>query len=380
MSDRSIVNVRPTKKFFIDSITRDIGIEQCITDLIDNSISGAKRSRKNNSYMGYYINIVCAKNSFTIEDNCGGIPLEEAKQYVFRFGNNDDNLKSYSSSGFGIGMKRAFFKIGKSINVESTTGDSRFVVKLNVGKWLEDNEWTIVVESKDNLGNKIGTKIQIKEINKPISKEFEDIRFTSRLVKLIEKRYCNDISKGLEITINRVKVNRKATQQEELYAKSYSFKNVKINVIVMKDKIASQECGWDIILNGKMVIAGNKDELTGWGKENKEGKKINWDDQVFGKFRGSIFAETDNPLLLPFTTTKEGIDKDTEVYHFIVNKMLEAIQECTGEFTERNVINIQYAKPADEVELLKKHFNVSTARGVGINTYDEYFKKISKVK
>lgn len=47
---------------------------------------------------------------FVIEDSCGGIPLEEAERYVFRFGNNDDHLKSYSSIGFGVGMKSANVK------------------------------------------------------------------------------------------------------------------------------------------------------------------------------------------------------------------------------------------------------------------------------
>lgn len=54
-SNKSIVDISPAKKFFVDSITRDISIEKYIMDLIDNSIEGTKRNRKTDSYKGYYI-------------------------------------------------------------------------------------------------------------------------------------------------------------------------------------------------------------------------------------------------------------------------------------------------------------------------------------
>ncbi len=37
----SIIEGNPTKKFFIEMITRDISIEDAIIDLLDNSIDGA---------------------------------------------------------------------------------------------------------------------------------------------------------------------------------------------------------------------------------------------------------------------------------------------------------------------------------------------------
>lgn len=147
MSNKSIVDISPTKNVFVDAITRDITIEKCIMDLIDNSIDGAKRNRQIDTYKGYYIKIFFCKQKFTIEDNCGGIPIEEAKQYAFRFWNNDDHLKNYLSGGFGIGMKRAFLKIGKDIRVESITDNGGFRVELDVDKWLKQEGWTIEVES-----------------------------------------------------------------------------------------------------------------------------------------------------------------------------------------------------------------------------------------
>ena len=66
MSNKSIVDISPTKKFFVDSITRDISLEKCIMDLIDNSIGGAKRHRKADSYKGYYIKIFFSAKIYTL--------------------------------------------------------------------------------------------------------------------------------------------------------------------------------------------------------------------------------------------------------------------------------------------------------------------------
>ena len=67
-------------------------------------------------YNGFYSKITITDTSFTIEDNCGGIPMEVAEKYAFRMGRSaeksDDELPTVGI--YGIGMKRAIFKIGRS--------------------------------------------------------------------------------------------------------------------------------------------------------------------------------------------------------------------------------------------------------------------------
>ena len=45
----NVIEGNPTKKFFIDMITRDISIEDAIVDLLDNSIDGANRINREES-------------------------------------------------------------------------------------------------------------------------------------------------------------------------------------------------------------------------------------------------------------------------------------------------------------------------------------------
>ena len=39
-------NAHPTKDFFVKMITKDIALEDCLLDLIDNCIDGARRHSK----------------------------------------------------------------------------------------------------------------------------------------------------------------------------------------------------------------------------------------------------------------------------------------------------------------------------------------------
>ena len=116
----NIIEGNPTKKFFIEMITRDISIEDAIIDLLDNSIDGANRINQND-YSNLYIDLTVNGNEFIIRDNCGGFSLETAQKYAFRFGRPDNAPRMHNNTvgRFGIGMKRSLFKIGKIFDVET---------------------------------------------------------------------------------------------------------------------------------------------------------------------------------------------------------------------------------------------------------------------
>ena len=80
------VNANPTKEFFISMLTRDIDVRAAILELIDNSIDGAKRLRPEGDFSGLYIDITYDTEHFIIEDNCGGMGIDIATEYAFRFG------------------------------------------------------------------------------------------------------------------------------------------------------------------------------------------------------------------------------------------------------------------------------------------------------
>jgi hypothetical protein len=112
-----------TKDFFVGMLTRDIELSDAILDLLDNCLDGIVRQKKEANknqnpqfYKGYYSTLTIMQDKFIIEDNCGGIPREITEKYAFRMGRSsdkiDDDLPTVGI--YGIGMKRAIFKIGRS--------------------------------------------------------------------------------------------------------------------------------------------------------------------------------------------------------------------------------------------------------------------------
>jgi len=169
----------PTKDFFVGMLTRDIELSDAILDLLDNCLDGVVRqkgvldkSKSPNYYSGFYSNITITSDSFTIEDNCGGIPRDVAEKYAFRMGRSpekgEDDLPTVGI--YGIGMKRAIFKMGKSAKVITRNDGTLYQVTVP-SDWADsDNNWEFPLEeinSEDLLLNG-GTKIQISDINPEI--------------------------------------------------------------------------------------------------------------------------------------------------------------------------------------------------------------------
>lgn len=102
----------PTKTFFVRMLTRDITLDDCILDLVDNSIDGAWESSGekpsalivDEALADYSIEITVDSERFKISDNCGGITLEEAVNYAFTFGRKPTERQAEYSVGVYGGL------------------------------------------------------------------------------------------------------------------------------------------------------------------------------------------------------------------------------------------------------------------------------------
>ena len=109
----------PSKDLFITMLVKDITLKDAIGDLIDNSVDAAnEKSKSTTDLNGFSINIQLDKTHFMITDNCGGIEEETARESAFKLGKpRNYNYGKHTIGLFGIGMKRAFFKLGENIIV-----------------------------------------------------------------------------------------------------------------------------------------------------------------------------------------------------------------------------------------------------------------------
>jgi hypothetical protein len=428
-----IIDADPTKDFFISMLVKDIGTTRAIIDLVDNCVDGARRLRPNGKYDGLKITIETTKQHFKISDNCGGIPVDLAKHYAFRFG-RPANMEAtpYSVGLFGVGMKRAFFKLGKNFRIESTTQTSKFVVAEDVEKWKLRDEWNFeFVELEQNRKrvplSETGTVIVVGSLHGSIAESFSLDAFKTRLATELAVAHIDPTTKGLDIVFNGVPLK----QQSLLLFESRSLKSahrrfvfhqgserVKVRLYAGIAESDPSAAGWYVFCNGRLVLAADQDIVTGWGETREVPKYHN----QYARFRGYAFFDSRNAALLPWNTTKTGVDTDSPRYRATRLKMigltrpvisflnrldaekgrgltddkpLEAAVELAKpieleDIPARSLFRapkpgaprvfpqmgrIQYFKPEEKIRLVRKALKVSTLKDVGERTFDYFYKR-----
>src|SRR5260370_16240164 len=159
----STVKAYPRKQFFIEMFTRDITLEDCILDLIDNAMDSYLRTRKINVSAEVFgqsdagavehpgeIKIDFSSKEFSISDNCGGIDRKAAQEDVFCFGHAKGSKATGGLGVYGIGLKRAIFKLGNVSVIHSSNTEGSFDVRVDVSTWSQQEgdlatDWTFPI-------------------------------------------------------------------------------------------------------------------------------------------------------------------------------------------------------------------------------------------
>jgi len=336
-------NAEPTKEFFITMLVRDINLKDAIGDLVDNCIDGANRLRQGGGdFKGLFIDITLNENSFEIRDNCGGIDIDIAKQYAFRFGRPDDvqDIK-FSIGQFGIGMKRALFKMGKEFTISSTTIKNSFEMKVNVDNWSKEKDWIFNYDlDKDYSQNpieveKTGTKIKVSSLNNDVKSSFNDPHFLQSLQNDLELDQLYNINRGLKITFNGITLKAKSlkinvSEDFKIGHWEQEYDGVKVKLIVGIGSQNQELGGWYIFCNERLIIGPDTSELTGWTGKGKGGV-ANYHHQYY-RFRGYAFFTAEDSEKLPWNTTKTGMNPDSPVYKTVRLQMIEMMKTVVNGF------------------------------------------------
>jgi hypothetical protein len=264
------------------------------------------------------ISILISPEIFQIIDFCGGISIKRAKEEVFRFGRSS----SFPSvlGVYGIGLKRAIFKIGKKIRIESRTPQEGFIVDIDVENWAKNDDWEFpmtITEAAPALED-AGTKITISELNKEVVLRVSQGTLLTDLNNAIASTYALFLDRVLSIHLNKNLVTPKklpiAGSAEATPAhKEVAWNDVSVELIAglaeRKDNEWNAErAGWYVLCNGRVVVFADKTDLTGWGLY-----AANFVSKYIG-FVGIAFFFSKHPANLPWTTTKRGLNRDSEIY------------------------------------------------------------------
>jgi len=359
------VKASPAKRFFVDMLTRDIELEDAILDLLDNCVDGAIRTINgkpeslDGPYSGFWAKVTLADDRFIIEDNCGGIDQGLAANYAFRMGRPDaERDKDIPTVGmYGIGMKRAMFKMGYKSEVVSRVSDNEgFVVRIP-RKWMEDdNKWDLELETNGIDIASRGTRISVQELRDGVSRQFsDDTGFVKSLRDAVSAYYGYIIAKGFHVEINGVpvqpiRVNFMSDERgleggEALapFAFRTNFDGVDVSVTVglytplgnnedddpAAPKPSVDKAGWTIICNDRVVLYADKTRATGWGDANVPAYH-----PQFVSIAGVVIFNSKDAKKLPVTTTKRGVEGNSELYLAVKNVMRDGLKQFT-DFTNK---------------------------------------------
>lgn len=382
------VDASPVKSFFVDMLTRDIDLEDAILDLLDNCVDGILRTTQgkpstDRPYQGFWAHIEYDKDSFSITDNCGGIPWE-LHEYAFRMGRAQrQKADAPGSVGvYGIGMKRAIFKMGRNCLISTRNRNDRYEVEITP-EWMDDEEqWTIPVNAaREKLGQD-GTVIVVGDLRPGIRKRFTDEAraFTSHLTAMVATHYAFIIDKGLQVKINGQTVRPRPTRLafhkgagrgpviRPFMFRTRTGDGVEVFLVVgftrpipSQDEVqreqeekqySSLDAGWTVVCNDRAVIYCDRSELTGWGEAGVPRYHTQ-----FIAISGIVEFRADDASKLPTTTTKRGIDASSPLYLQVKNKMREGMRIFT-DYTnkwkgraEQSKIQIDAAQPLAFEEL-----------------------------
>ena len=349
----TIVDTKPTKRFFVEMLTRDIAVEDAILDLLDNCVDGILRGKSPEElelarpYEGYWANITLSGDRFEIEDNCGGIPWGEHDR-AFRMGRalgNDEAAPKLSVGAYGIGMKRAVFKMGDHVLISTQNNGDAYEVLIDSDWMSEEDKWELGVEPAQEPFDTDGTLIMVESLDEGVAIDFASEAFADDLLDKIASHYAIIIGKGFEVFVNGRKALPKPIQirfapESGDGLRPYIFKSDENDVEVfvaigLRDPIPDAEqllsgqtenqtgsdyAGWTVICNDRVVLSNNKDELTGWGTPG-----IPQYHTQFISISGVVEFKGD-PRKLPTTTTKRGLEYSSRLYQQVLRRMQEGMR------------------------------------------------------
>ncbi|MGG5890705.1 ATP-binding protein [Falsiroseomonas sp. HC035] len=344
---------RPTKRFFVSMLTRDINLADAILDLLDNCLDGALRLAQGAdvNYSQHFVKIEIATSHFKIEDNCGGIPREVAKNYAFKMGRepDDDRDNEAATIGmYGVGMKRAIFKMGREALVRTSFENDMFEVPID-SAWLEAKDWSPLpinepTEPDEKLAEP-GTTIKVSKLYEGVARQFGNAAFENELRSAISEHFTMFLQKGLKVSLNGAPVypvlvavllsDRKDGPAPYVFQKSIDDVLVSITVGLNSGRSlgddddddpgferdrSSATAGWTVLCNDRAVIVGDKSRLTGWGDS------VPLYHPQFAIITGIVSFRSNLADKLPVTTTKRALDTSSNVWLEALVKMKEGLR------------------------------------------------------
>jgi hypothetical protein len=249
---------------------------------------------------------------------------------------------------YGVGMKRAIFKMGREALVRTRYGEDTFEVPIT-STWLDAKGWEPLpinepTEASEKLAEP-GTAIYVRELYDGVSRHFANEAFENEVRTAISEHFTMFLQWGLKVELNGKLVHPMlvevlVSQREDgpapfVFQKTIDDVLVSVTVGLNSGRSLGNEdeddsgferdrssaiAGWTVLCNDRAVIVGDKSRLTGWGDG------IPLYHPQFSIITGIVEFRSKRPDKLPVTTTKRALDTSSNVWLESLVKMKEGLR------------------------------------------------------
>ena len=285
-------------------------------------------------------------------------------------------------------MKRAIFKLGTEALVESRH-DTGFVVEFTP-EWMIDDRWSDLPMhqlANDKLAGN-GTRIEIYDIRDEVKLAFSDQTWIEDFRRTVARIYSLIIAKGFSVMVGSkaeidaqispiaaepfklLRTTAASAQHGQIAPYVYLGKLGNVDVEIYaglyrellngedadeeeETRGSSDDAGWTVACNDRVVIWKDKTRLTGWG----EATVPNYHGQ-FIAITGMVLLRSNNVRELPLTTTKRGIDAASNIY----SEARELMREATKSLTVFANKWKRFPQKRDEMYRSSEYVDLSTLR------------------
>lgn len=230
-------------------------------------------------------------------------------------------------------------------------------------EWAEQPDWKIPISFIEGSRSEqdAGTAITVSDLREEVVLRIRQGDVVGNIIDDAASTYPYFLEQcvTLEVGDSRVKPTPlHLGGSEGIKAASESFEQngvrVKMAATIAPDapgQRTTEQAGWNIFCNGRAVVSADKTKLTGWGSDlpafhNK-----------YTSFVGLASFESDNPLELPWTTTKRQVNRESGVF-----------------IRARNVM-VAMSKPI--ISMLNKRYPSEPAEASDIRTVVQQVREVS---